>query len=290
MSTLNKDTWKTCSNFGLQSTIINSENNKDLIDNLIRKQTLETVFCNDFICCEQYWTDLHELLQHCEECHCKAPSLDDDDYDDMLSEIDEDDLDILTPTSPLNSHFSFSSSSPSPTSTSFFSHPLSHIDLSMLENTNHLPSSSSTSPSPSYNFNDLQQQEEYGYEKIKEWMFQAQFMHPTSDDREEEELEHSYRPYRCHVPGCDKTYKNANGLKYHKAHGHCQEKENGELDDINQKPYICSLGNCKKRYKNLNGLKYHIQHTHFKRKLNNVINNSSNNNNNNLLSFPSFIN
>ncbi|RKP28113.1 hypothetical protein SYNPS1DRAFT_26302 [Syncephalis pseudoplumigaleata] len=34
------------------------------------------------------------------------------------------------------------------------------------------------------------------------------------------------RPYRCAVPGCEKSYKNANGLKYHNLHGHCNGTAN----------------------------------------------------------------
>lgn len=69
------------------------------------------------------------------------------------------------------------------------------------------------------------------------------------------------KPYRCLVEDCDKAYKNANGLKYHRLHGHCPPSEGSEALDAN-KPYTCSLGNCRKRYKNLNGLKYHMEHTH----------------------------
>ncbi|CAO3576578.1 unnamed protein product [Absidia cylindrospora] len=66
------------------------------------------------------------------------------------------------------------------------------------------------------------------------------------------------KPYKCLVQGCDKAYKNPNGLKYHKEHGHCSL---GEDNDI-PKPYQCTIGECGKRYKNLNGLKYHIEHSH----------------------------
>ena len=37
-------------------------------------------------------------------------------------------------------------------------------------------------------------------------------------DREE------HRPFKCPVIGCEKTYKNQNGLKYHKLHGHQNQK------------------------------------------------------------------
>lgn len=33
------------------------------------------------------------------------------------------------------------------------------------------------------------------------------------------------KPYRCIIPGCDKAYKNPNGLKYHNLHGHCEGED-----------------------------------------------------------------
>lgn len=62
------------------------------------------------------------------------------------------------------------------------------------------------------------------------------------------------RPFVCPVSGCGKTYKNANGLKYHAIHGH-----DGVLVE---KPHKCPFAGCGKRYKNSNGLKYHFQHAH----------------------------
>ncbi|CAL9733725.1 transcription factor Sfp1p [Monosporozyma servazzii] len=87
-----------------------------------------------------------------------------------------------------------------------------------------------------------------------------------------------HKPFKCPVIGCEKTYKNQNGLKYHRIHGHQNQKllENSDgtftiLDpDSNEpypegmgyekdKPYRCEV--CGKRYKNLNGLKYHRGHS-----------------------------
>ncbi|KAI9598528.1 hypothetical protein BDF19DRAFT_411204 [Syncephalis fuscata] len=90
------------------------------------------------------------------------------------------------------------------------------------------------------------------------------------------------RPYRCAVPGCEKSYKNANGLKYHNLHGHCNGTasaasgshnvtHNGNGADgalanatrgVQVKPYRCTIPECGKSYKNLNGLKYHVEHAH----------------------------
>ena len=86
------------------------------------------------------------------------------------------------------------------------------------------------------------------------------------------------KPFRCPVIGCEKAYKNQNGLKYHKQHGHQSQqlKENadgtfsivdpatsipypGTIGMEKEKPYRCEV--CGKRYKNLNGLKYHRQHS-----------------------------
>ncbi|KAG0218123.1 Transcriptional regulator of ribosomal biogenesis protein [Mortierella sp. NVP41] len=70
------------------------------------------------------------------------------------------------------------------------------------------------------------------------------------------------KPYRCTVSGCDKAYKNPNGLKYHNQHGHCSASGLGDAEGPESKPYVCSFMECGKRYKNLNGLKYHIEHSH----------------------------
>ncbi|KAK3710466.1 Transcriptional regulator of ribosomal biogenesis proteins [Vermiconidia calcicola] len=86
------------------------------------------------------------------------------------------------------------------------------------------------------------------------------------------------KPFKCPVIGCEKAYKNQNGLKYHKQHGHQNQqlKENpdgsfsivdpttsipypGTMGMEKEKPYRCDV--CGKRYKNLNGLKYHRQHS-----------------------------
>lgn len=87
-----------------------------------------------------------------------------------------------------------------------------------------------------------------------------------------------HKPYKCPVIGCEKTYKNQNGLKYHKLHGHQNQtlhlNEDGTYSIVDplsntpypdgmgmekDKPYRCEV--CGKRYKNLNGLKYHRAHS-----------------------------
>ncbi|KAL8806119.1 MAG: hypothetical protein Q9182_001520 [Xanthomendoza sp. 2 TL-2023] len=104
------------------------------------------------------------------------------------------------------------------------------------------------------------------------------------------------KPFHCPVLGCEKAYKNQNGLKYHKAvcpclapslytskadvskHGHESQQlhanENGTFSIVDPEtltPYPGTLGmdkhkphrceTCGKRYKNQNGLKYHKIHS-----------------------------
>ncbi|KAI9722179.1 MAG: Transcriptional regulator of ribosomal biogenesis proteins [Chrysothrix sp. TS-e1954] len=86
------------------------------------------------------------------------------------------------------------------------------------------------------------------------------------------------RRFKCPVIGCEKAYKNANGLRYHEKHGHASQKlkQNGDgtfsiINPETSQPYPGTLGMekekpfrceaCGKRYKNLNGLKYHRNHS-----------------------------
>lgn len=61
----------------------------------------------------------------------------------------------------------------------------------------------------------------------------------------------SEKPFKCSVVGCDKSYKQQNGLKYHRLHGHCNQnatgKDGGERGE--GKPYVCHVASCGKRYK-----------------------------------------
>jgi len=76
------------------------------------------------------------------------------------------------------------------------------------------------------------------------------------------------KPFRCPKPGCNKSYKQANGLKYHVTHGQCNfapadpsvEGLTDQEAEKKMKPYLCQVG-CNKRFKNMSGLRYHYQHT-----------------------------
>ncbi|KAH7156315.1 hypothetical protein EDB81DRAFT_609268, partial [Dactylonectria macrodidyma] len=112
---------------------------------------------------------------------------------------------------------------------------------------------------------------------------QAQFSDPAANKALMQRLQsmmmpEEHKPFKCPVIGCEKAYKNQNGLKYHKTHGHQTQQlhENGDgtfsivnpetsapypgtLGMEKEKPFSCET--CGKRYKNLNGLKYHKAHS-----------------------------
>jgi transcription factor SFP1 len=103
------------------------------------------------------------------------------------------------------------------------------------------------------------------------------------------------KPFKCPKPNCNKSYKQANGLKYHMTHGSCnfappkdleqiqsllaakrsQKEAEGTSEPLSEselrevekeaerrlRPYACGVGECQRRYKNMNGLRYHYQHS-----------------------------
>lgn len=100
------------------------------------------------------------------------------------------------------------------------------------------------------------------------------------------------KPFKCPKPNCNKSYKQANGLKYHMTHGSCnfappkdleqlqallaskrsQKSDEGEplsdaeLREVEKeaerrlRPYACGVGDCQRRYKNMNGLSTYLPH------------------------------
>jgi len=83
------------------------------------------------------------------------------------------------------------------------------------------------------------------------------------------------KPFKCPKPNCNKSYKQANGLKYHMTHGSCnftpckegevvkEGMSDSEVREVEKRlrPYACGVGDCARRYKNMNGLRYHYQHS-----------------------------
>ncbi|KAI8376209.1 uncharacterized protein BYT42DRAFT_534437 [Radiomyces spectabilis] len=229
------------------------------IKNAFESRELEATFCRDFACCGLVLDDLHDLLQHYEECHVR---LEDDDgslYDESeywtpssstASSVKE----ISTLKKKAAAYLSdlYNSSAPaSPTGlatpSSYVSGPLSTspshaLELLTQSAVKKLALATGDLPTPILTDEDF--------------LAQAGALLASANANAAAD-----KPYKCPVPGCDKAYKNPNGLKYHNQHGHCNLVTD-ENENMASKPYQCTIGDCGKRYKNLNGLKYHIEHSH----------------------------
>ncbi|RUO95463.1 hypothetical protein BC936DRAFT_143963 [Jimgerdemannia flammicorona] len=295
--------------------------NDDSEDNFYPRE-LEAAFCRDFSCCGLVLEDLHDLLQHYEECHVR---FEEDDSQGNFYE-DEWSSDNSAPNSPQlankqihqNSINAMLKKKAAATFSDFYSDDMgiSHDDSSAFDTSilrtpqtvknskkrNHAQFAASTldmtpvakkmalPPSlAAQSFADLPSglsDEDFlaqagalfmptsanGTHRIPH--VSLSFSDPTPKKRQPNSksspsppfypasLSAADKPYKCPVTGCDKAYKNPNGLKYHNQHGHCNTQSAVEGDKPCMKPYQCTIGDCGKRYKNLNGLKYHIEHAH----------------------------
>ncbi|KAL0079799.1 C2H2-type zinc finger transcription factor [Phycomyces blakesleeanus] len=274
------------------------------VKDVFESHDLEASFCRDFACCGLVLNDLHDLLQHYEECHVRL-----EEEDDNASLSDEDHESWSPPSYSLTS---FDDSPTNPLSQDIQDIQLPKINsikkkaaayLSDLYNSSATvsPSSSSSTMSSENEFIDTQLVDEDSASKsqgkkrsICQTVGSANALdlltQPTSKKFalsssstsdlptpvliDEDILaqagallatantnSNADKPYKCPVFGCDKAYKNPNGLKYHNQHGHCNLVSD-ESENVASKPYQCTIGECGKRYKNLNGLKYHIEHSH----------------------------
>ncbi|KAG0743010.1 hypothetical protein G6F57_003906 [Rhizopus arrhizus] len=221
-------------------------------DSFLHQRELESNFCSDLVCCGTHIKDLHELLHHYEEHH-HAP-IEEEPEPSKDNDLPMDDIDTFPlPTqpheiaalSPLLRNFENFREKANVQERRDMSPKLGrHTEeilkqaLPNLVNNNHTSHDTEhKSGTPDLNF------------------LNAEVLYQTCDDGQD-------KPYKCQIAGCDKAYKNPNGLKYHQVHGHSEEDELSEAERDAQKPYMCTIGYCNKRYKNLNGLKYHIEHSH----------------------------
>lgn len=250
---------------GIHNTeLISSPDPYSKLDSFDQKQELEKEFCRDFVCCGLNLGNLHQLLEHYEEyhmSHSSNSSSDDEETDPILQNgsLREGTTMLQQPMHLAQLAASYSSKE----------HLTKH-DINILENARKYSSRKTVVTLDSIvdhlNTPSLSPTENIGYrgdnyfdEDVKHRPSSAVINSNNASCNSNEDQ--TDKPYRCHVADCDKAYKNANGLKYHRLHGHCPPGDGNDILDAS-KPYNCSLGNCRKRYKNLNGLKYHIEHTH----------------------------
>lgn len=243
---------------------------------------MEASFCRDFACCGLILEDLHDLLQHYEECHVRLEDEEESSfYDDNSSSSGSSSWSI--PNSPIleendqivalkkraAAYLSdlYNSTPPvSPTTSS-----CSSVNGDLLEEESTIKKS--TGKKRSYGQLNVPNAFDLLTQSAAKKIALASGDLPTPLLTDEDFLaqagallasananSNADKPYKCPIGGCDKAYKNPNGLKYHNQHGHCNMT--ADDNDTLAKPYQCTIGDCGKRYKNLNGLKYHIEHSH----------------------------
>ncbi|KAI8080712.1 uncharacterized protein B0P05DRAFT_539292 [Gilbertella persicaria] len=229
-------------------------------DSFVHQRELESQFCSDLVCCGTQVKDLHELLHHYEEHHHAPieeepePTIKEEDDDEKDEKEEEDDImmeDVSTPfPAPLPTQ-------PHELAALTSSPLLRHKPTSSVSTPLNLSPTMSVNPAPSLpqHTDDILQKVLASSQHADLSYFPAEALYQTCDDGTD-------KPYKCPIAGCDKAYKNPNGLKYHQMHGHSEEDPLSEAERDAQKPYMCTIGYCNKRYKNLNGLKYHIEHSH----------------------------
>ncbi|KAJ1928463.1 Transcriptional regulator of ribosomal biogenesis proteins [Tieghemiomyces parasiticus] len=263
---------------------------------------LETTFCRDFSCCGLVLEDLHDLLQHYEECHVRLESdvrlegsLFDDDW------TSSSDSDPSAHPSPFLKATQVSTKAPAASSTLFpegllpsFSDDLSlaAFDAAMLKAATAMslpvtaaPSAANTAPaSPS----------KLAPVGLSATAPVSPVITPKSKSRKRAAPDSARGPRPAkklagarsgastpRAAGSDsesgaepatpreKPYRcpvEGCGKSYKNPNGLKYHNLHGHTSTVDgeatPRPFTCNFDSCDKAYKNLNGLKYHMQHTH----------------------------
>jgi hypothetical protein len=215
-------------------------------------------FSRDFLCCHKIFSDLHLLLEHYEEDHAESESemswtgkrkAQKEEMQCKKGRFDDWYLEALRAAATLEDQEEPQTVSPR----ELFCYP---VICSSSEPEEYKPSETPHISIGVASLNSSGQVVQYGHVGRP----------PLVNENGVVE-----KRYRCGVAGCDKTYKNLNGLKYHNEFGHCRPGEQPRrpcsarrvrVEGDDSRRYRCDVGGCGKAYKNLGGLKYHLERAH----------------------------
>ncbi|CAH6720210.1 hypothetical protein CLIB1444_03S06854 [[Candida] jaroonii] len=249
---------------------------------------LEADYCKDYSCCGQLLPTLHDLLRHYEEAHINlSPPTDNTNH--LLNSNRNRNLNNIHNILETVSTTDVFLNNQQQQQQQIQQQQLQQQQQQVQQQVQQQPRNSQPqfdSKSPSMNQFNLQQHTPQTPQQLSQTpsesgspMDEDDLMYIDDPSRHLYVMENNEdKPFKCPVIGCDKNYKNQNGLKYHRLHGHqnqtLQENPDGTISVIDpesntpyldasalekDKPYRCEV--CGKRYKNLNGLKYHRGHT-----------------------------
>lgn len=257
---------------------------------------LEADYCKDYSCCGQLLPTLHDLLRHYEEAHISSSPPTETSPHMLISHRARNMNNVHNVMETVSTNDVFlNNHAQQQHAAGNMNPPGAHFNMQqqgMAHGTmSHtiLPSLTMTTPEQSVGPNRAQAQAINPHQSHQAASARSHRNdHPLGEEDSmyiDDPARHLYvieneefKPFKCPVIGCEKTYKNQNGLKYHRLHGHqnqtLKENQDGTFSIIDpesnapyldgagmekDKPYRCEV--CGKRYKNLNGLKYHRGHT-----------------------------
>lgn len=222
---------------------------------------LEAGFCKDYRCCGIQLKDMHDLLKHCEELHLRSEAHHNRPITNRKRSYSRE---------AVNTDHVFLRSKGGQNMDQYYDDEMNDI-TDQHNDFNDQHNNDSIEDDIDMDLDDVDDDHEDEDESRQKCINDpAKHLYVTEQD----ELN---KPFKCPVVGCEKSYKNQNGLKYHRTHGHQNQKlqlnSDGtytvidplsnepcmEFEHEKDKPYRCEV--CGKRYKNLNGLKYHRSHS-----------------------------
>lgn len=272
------------------------------IKGAFESRELEASFCRDFACCGLILEDLHDLLQHYEECHVRL-----EEEEEESSFYDEQDISSSSswsvsssssssmPSSPIlenevgdativalkkkaAAYLSdlYNSSPPVFPSNTTTTHEEEEDTITLPTSTTSTSGTSAVKTGKKRSLGQLNALDLLTQSAAKKIALASGDL-PTPLLSDEEFLAQagallaSANPNILHG-GADKPYKCPVGgcdKAYKNPNGLKYHNQHGhcnmtadDSESIASKPYQCTIGDCGKRYKNLNGLKYHIEHSH----------------------------
>ncbi|KAI9267032.1 hypothetical protein EDC94DRAFT_602056 [Helicostylum pulchrum] len=243
------------------------------IKDSFESKDLEASFCRDFACCGLVLEDLHDLLQHYEECHVRLE-------DDESSLFDEEDSNSWSPSLSFSSLSSADESSMpnSPTTTMDDNESSNNIDTLKKRAAAYLSDLYNATSSSSSSASSVSSCSSYSTPPSPTTSCAEDDMSVVEDNLSKKSgKKRSYNQYSSGTPSALELLTQSAAKKLALASGDLPTPMLSDEDFLAQagallasantnanadKPYKCPVSSCDKAYKNPNGLKYHNQHGH----------------------------
>lgn len=184
--------------------------------------TTKVLFCKDFICCNEILTNLNDLLSHYELFHWNSYLINNNNLKKKFKPK------LIIPFNNNNNNTTNSSIS---LNELFPNTNLPITPQNSITTTNLLLSNSSPYTINTLLINPFQLNNSKSYKSLFKPIQNSKDIQISID--EANKIKNNDKPFICPIINCHKKYKNQNGLKYHKRHGHIndylEKNSNGDL-------------------------------------------------------------